>query len=594
MNEAVAVSSGGPILALNDGGTANFVSASNASSLVFTYSVGSETTDDLKITGIEDGGRVTGPGGDALSSSLSENLNLAVNTDDWKVGKSGVFGAGSNWSLSAAPTSVQEAVISVGGTYTVSGITDTTVAALDIADKTATLLITSSSTFTATSGTDADANAGNITVQNGATFEAGGTFTNSGTLAVSGTAGVSGAISNGGTIEAISAGDVTLGGIVINASAGVIDGDGTLNALRLTGSIANAGLIEAKTSQGLVISGAVANAKTIEALGTSATVEIVSTSVTNTSVGLIEASGSGAQILLEGATIISGELETTGQNAAIAIVSGSTVAINGVTMAAASLVGVGGTLALSNATLGAGALVDILSGGSAVVSGTVSNGGTMFADGGGSLLQVTSAAVVEGGLLKINDGDVELWSGGSDNVLFTSLGTGGLILGQAGSAYVGTKISGFGGVSGSNSTQFIDFTAVSSGSGVSASYVPAASLTSGTLEVLSGGTIVAEATLVGKYTSATVFDVASGISGSVEIIDSIPPVVTGVTAAPSSGTVSSGGVVTITLKMNEAVAVSSGGPILALTTVGPPTLSALPTPARLSLPIRLAARPPTT
>ena len=84
---------------------------------------------------------------------------------------------------------------------------------------------------------------------------------------------------------------------------------------------------------------------------------------------------------------------------------------------------------------------------------------------------------------------------------------------------MGTKISGFGGVSGSNSTQFIDFTAVSSGSGVSASYVPAASLTSGTLEVLSGGTIVAEATLVGKYTSATVFDVASGISGSVEIID---------------------------------------------------------------------------
>ena len=423
-------------------------------------------------------------------------------------------------------------------------------------------------TFAATSGTDSDANAGNITVQNGAALDTGDTFTNSGTVAVSGVAGVSGAINNGGTIEAIGAGDVALAGLVINTAAGTIDGDGMVSALTLTGSIGNAGLIEAKTSKGLVISGTAANSKTIQALGTSAMVEIVSTIVTDTSGGLIEASGSGAQIALNGATIISGKLETIGVNATIGIVSGSTVSIGGATVTAASLAEVGGTLVLSNVALGAGALVDISSGGSTIVTGTVSNGGTMFADGSGSLLQVTGIGIVKGGLLKINDGDIEFQSGGSDSVLFTSGGTGGLILDQAGSANAGIIVSGFGGVSGSNSNQFIDFTAVSSGGGISVSYVPAASLTSGKLEVLSGGTIVADVTLVGRYTSTTVFDASSGVSGSVEIIDSIPPAVTAASAVPSSGTVLSGNTVTITLKMNEAVGVSDDGPILALSDGG--------------------------
>jgi hypothetical protein len=65
------------------------------------------------------------PGGGLNPTDL-----IAVNTDSWKTGKSGIFGAGSNWTASSAPTSSQEAVIAVAGTYTVSAISGATVAAL--------------------------------------------------------------------------------------------------------------------------------------------------------------------------------------------------------------------------------------------------------------------------------------------------------------------------------------------------------------------------------------------------------------------------------------------------------------------------------
>jgi hypothetical protein len=77
---------------------------------------------------------------------------------------------------------------------------------------------------------------------------------------------------------------------------------------------------------------------------------------------------------------------------------------------------------------------------------------------------------------------------------------------------------GFGGVSGAATEQFIDFAAVSSGAGVSAVYVSSASHAGGTLEVVSGGTTLAEVTLIGKYSRSS-FEVISGISGSVAIVD---------------------------------------------------------------------------
>jgi hypothetical protein len=75
-------------------------------------------------------------------------------------------------------------------------------------------------------------------------------------------------------------------------------------------------------------------------------------------------------------------------------------------------------------------------------------------------------------------------------------------------------VVGFGGVSGSNSVQFIALTQI--GSGATVSYKPAVGNTSGTLTVASGG-VSATVTLVGHYTS-TSFS-ASIVSGYVEVID---------------------------------------------------------------------------
>ncbi|HXX04925.1 MAG TPA: hypothetical protein VEJ37_11395, partial [Xanthobacteraceae bacterium] len=181
----------------------------------------------------------------------------------------------------------------------------------------------------------------------------------------------------------------------------------------------------------------------------------------------------------------------------------------------------GAVLTVSGGFVAAGALVDLLSGGSAIVSGTLGNGGTLFASGPGSELEITDGAFVKSAVIEIADGEVALQAGGSTTaeIAFTSTGSGGLILDGTGSAtYSGLRISGFGGVSGSASEQFIDFTQVISGAGVSAVYVSAVSHTSGTLEVVNGATLLAEVTLIGKYVTSD-FHVGSGIGGSVAVND---------------------------------------------------------------------------
>ena len=112
-----------------------------------------------------------------------------------------------------------------------------------------------------------------------------------------------------------------LGGTLINSTVGVIDGGSTLSALTLSGIIGNGELIEGKASQGLILTGAVANSKTIEALGTSATVTIIDGAVINASAGAILASGVGAEVELDGATIAGGTLSTGGTQAMIEVAS---------------------------------------------------------------------------------------------------------------------------------------------------------------------------------------------------------------------------------------------------------------------------------
>jgi hypothetical protein len=158
-------------------------------------------------------------------------------------------------------------------------------------------------------------------------------------------------------------------------------------------------------------------------------------------------------------------------------------------------------------------IVKTENGGTAIVSGTLADSGRLIAQGGSSFIVIAGA--VSGRVLEIDDGVVEIQSGGNENVVFQPGGTGGLQLDGLGSAYTG-KVYKFG----KDDSQFIDFANV--GAGASVSYTPDnAANTSGTLMVTSGG-VSATVTLVGHYTLAN-FTSSTDATGHVMITD--PPVV---------------------------------------------------------------------
>ena len=169
----------------------------------------------------------------------------------------------------------------------------------------------------------------------------------------------------------------------------------------------------------------------------------------------------------------------------------------------------------------------INSGGTAIVSGVVTNFGTLIASGPGSLVEIVSGAVVSGGAVKIGNGIVDVLSGGTANVAFLSSGSGGLEIADTQSspdAFTGV-VSGFGGPSHNNHKQFIDLISVTSHS-ISLNY---AGFASGTLTVLSSSIPVATIEIIGHYLQSN-FSPASGISGTVAIID--PGVVNGGSVEP--------------------------------------------------------------
>jgi hypothetical protein len=325
----------------------------------------------------------------------------------------------------------------------------------------------------------------------------------------------------------------------------VIDGDG----MEVTATITNAGLIEATTFEGLFTVGPITNSGTIAALGNGARLGLLeNTVIDSTTKALILASGSGAQVQLDGETIKGGTLKSSA-GGEIEIVSLNS--LSNVTIAASSFVEMDhtGVLTINGGTIGAAAVIETpVNGGAAIVSGTVTNGGTLFASAAGSLVEIASGAVVNGGVALIGDGTVEIAGSSGESVRFLSNGTGGLELDGLGSAYRG-KVSGFGGSSHSNHDQFIDFTAI--GSGATVSYTSAASHTSGTLMVTSGG-VSATVTLVGNYSPANFS--SSTVGGHVRITD--PGVVNGGGVEP--------GVPDITLGAQTTLAYSELSPATGL------------------------------
>jgi hypothetical protein len=565
LSEAVTVS-GTPVLDLNDGGSASYVGGGGTTTLTFDYVPGAEITSALAITGInESGGTIKDSAGNELSTSLTSALKIAVNIDSWARGSSGDFSSGADWTLGAPPTSSQDASIAIAGAYTVSvgsGANDT-VAALTIGDKTATLLVSSGGTFSATNGTGTGANSGTIDVGDGAVLALGGTFVNDGTINLSGiptattvldVAGTQLTLSGTGTViltdaEAVgivagsngtiltNAGNVIAGAGSIGAADklslindGIIDADTSSSLTIRTGSntIVNSATLEATASGGLVIDSNVSNTKTIEALGTNAEVVLNDDTVSNTGSGSIAALGGGAAVILDVDDILGGTLKTSGKNAAINVtaasdISGGTIAGGSLvevtsgallTLTGTAMVSSGATVSVTSgstaivsgpATIGKGGMVVVGSGGTAIVSGGAANSGTLYASGSGGLVQI-SGAVTGGGVAEIGNGVANIQSSG-ESVTFASGGSGQLqIFDTTGdtSDYSG-KISGFG----KNVSQSIDLISavVSSGANVSATYslsYTSMSTTSGTLVVTSGGTanVIADITLVGSYKTA--------------------------------------------------------------------------------------------
>ena len=243
---------------------------------------------------------------------------------------------------------------------------------------------------------------------------------------------------------------------VVNKSGGIINGNGsgTGGGLDIVATVTNAGLIEGTTSQGVAIGGSASlttNSGTIAALGTGAFAQILETTVVNsTTKALILASGNGAQISLVDVTISGGTLKSSAGGQITAFDSST---LSGVTIAASSfLIDINDSiLTLKGGTIGAGAIIET-SGGTAIVSGTVTNGGTLFASAAGDLIEIASGAVVNGGVALIGNGIVDIAGSSGESVKFLSNGSGGLKIADTvghTSAFSG-KVSGFGGSGHSN------------------------------------------------------------------------------------------------------------------------------------------------
>jgi hypothetical protein len=330
---------------------------------------------------------------------------------------------------------------------------------------------------------------------------------------------------NSGRIEApVSA--LTISSLVINVGTMAAVSGGVL---RVAAGGTNSGTLSATSGSEVDVFGSFTNSKIIVA-SAGGTANLTSSIIVNGIGGVVLASGASAHVNLDVATIFGGTLKTSG-GGQITAFDGNT--LSNVTLAASSLlIDINnGILTLKSGTIGAGAIIET-SGGTAIVSGTVTNGGTLFASAAGDLIEIASGAVVNGGLALIGNGIVDIAGSSGESVKFLSTGSGGLEIADTSghtSAFSG-RVSGFGGSAHSNKVQFIDLVSVTSTlNTISLSYVSAASHTSGTLFVSSGGAVVAAINMVGAYTSAN-FSALADSNGKVKIID---PTV------PNGGTVSS-------------------------------------------------------
>jgi probable HAF family extracellular repeat protein len=274
----------------------------------------------------------------------------------WNSGISGNFTTASNWNPSDIPGSGNAAIITAAGTYTVTSSLNETVYSLTTA--TGTTLEITADKFTATNQSGAVTNAGTIAVDSAATLAIDqGLIKNTGTVAVSGTlnfgsypslgnvtlqgggnvtlSGTNASINSNGTNATLTntdntisgVGYLSLGGMLINQSSGIIDANGSgspggNNILSLSvATLNNAGTIESTGYGNLFIyvnqAGNLNNSGTIEATSDVGTYSTITGPVVNT--GNIEVLGA-ANLTINGA--VAGTGNETINDGALTLVAG--------------------------------------------------------------------------------------------------------------------------------------------------------------------------------------------------------------------------------------------------------------------------------
>jgi hypothetical protein len=260
---------------------------------------------------------------------------------NWTNSGGGDFAIGTNWSTGTVPgqSSIANINAAGSGTYTVTSSGNETVLAITTIP-TATLDLSGApgTNFTALAGTGVGANAGTITVENGAVFTVGGTVKNSGIINLSGMLSLySDTILEGGgkltlsnnlgvpnvggefspvtltNVDNVISGFGNVGVPLVNESKGVIDANAS-HQLLITGtgnSLSNAGVLESTSTGGLVLDAIpITNAASgvIGAFGAGSTVSLEGTGTT-VSGGTLE-SGSGGEILVYGGVTLDGSMVT--------------------------------------------------------------------------------------------------------------------------------------------------------------------------------------------------------------------------------------------------------------------------------------------
>jgi hypothetical protein len=589
MSEPVTVNTAGgtPTLTLNDGATATYVGASG-NTLTFSYTVAAgQNVAALAATALNlNGATVQDSAGHSASLSLTGLTQSGPQIDTTPpaapVITSDVVNA--NNSVTLTGTAEANSTVTVYDGQTALGTTTANVSGAWTYSTGA--LANGSQVFTATS-TDAAGNtsaastavdpiigaltgtlSGTHSVANGTTLSITGTVNNTGTIALNAVgSGADLAIVGAATLTGV--GKVTLSnniGNVIGSNGvaaaltnvnntisgagtigdshltlnnqGTINANGSLALVIATGSnsVTNSGTLEATSTGGLDINSNVSNSKTIEALGTNAKV-VIQSQITDTSLGLILASGSGAQVDLSNATISGGTLQTSGSNAFIETVAGAST--------------------LNGGAIASGSTVEINSGTTLMIAGTVKNSGTLLVNGG----TLDVAGTLSGGVTDVSGAGKMVIAGSSgENVAFAGNSTGQLVLDQA-TSYSGT-ISGFG------TTQSIDLANMNFAAGVTISYAPSnRNNTAGVLTIKEGNNTV-KLDLSGKYTLAN-FHVTSDGNGGTLLTD---PTVVNQTPGNSPAMISSGTVLEINTP--DAGSVTFAGPNSVLWLDRPATFTA--------------------